>query len=358
MSLEAVDTFSGIIDGSATKTLLQAFPAPVFVADAQGQTSFRNSRGEWFLRAPEIDEELPSDLRTIVEEVLRTQEGFYCDSFDRMTFWRVDGEERFFFPQVLPFESPASSESLALVVLHEVTALRLAEELRRDLIATVSHELKTPLTAARMSVYLLLEQMRMQIDSDQLELVMTARKELDRLLHSLESLLLMASLKAGKQSLAFEDTPVSAILKAAVDSVEGAAQARQIPLKMTPPEMDAEVRADRVQVQTVLERFVRYALQEGSCDCRIEVSARPDDGVVWFTVARTGEVLPLELTGRLFEAAPDNANPANGQVESNLGLFLARETVRAHGGKVGLRTLDGEGTEIFFSLPRSSLRQP
>ncbi len=352
-----METLSGILSGEATQTLLKAYPAPVFVTDDRGNPGFRNARGEWFLGAPEIHDVLPSDLRSIVDEVLRTQKGFFCDSFDRMTFWRVEGEERYFFPQVIPFESTVDGERLALVVLHEVTALRLAEELRRDLIATVSHELKTPLTAARMSVYLLLEQMHEQLDPDQLELVMTARKELDRLLHSLESLLQMASLKAGKQTLDFEDAPADDILRMAVQEASEAATAREIPLRLRALGETVNVRADRRQVVSVLVRFIRYALQDAGPECRVEASGYQDDGVVWFTVSRRGEVLPLDRAGRLFEAArPGNCSGGvNG--DSNLDLFLARETVRAHGGKVGMRTLDGEGTEIFFSLPLSDVSE-
>lgn len=353
MSVSEMETLSGILSGEATQTLLKAYPAPVFVTDDRGHPGFRNGRGEWFLSAPEIREELPSDLRSIVEEVMRTQRGFFCDSFDRMTFWRVEGEERYFFPQVIPFESSVGAERLALVVLHEVTALRLAEELRRDLIATVSHELKTPLTAARMSVYLLLEQMREQLEPDQLELVMTARKELDRLLHSLESLLQMASLKAGKRTLDFENISADEVLRLAVQEATEAASAREIPLRLRPLGELASVRADRRQVVSVLVHFIRYALLESGPECRVEASCYRDDGVVWFTVSRRGGVLPLDMAGRLFEASRPNGFGAGANGDSNLDLFLARETVRAHGGKVGMRTLDGEGTEIFFSLPLS-----
>ena len=100
----------------------------------------------------------PDRLREPLAQAFRTQQPVLTQSFDRAVTYRTGDEDRTFIPQVLPVRDPYGHTLGAAVVLNDVTRFRLLDQLKSDLVATVSHELKTPLTSVRLAVHLLLEE--------------------------------------------------------------------------------------------------------------------------------------------------------------------------------------------------------
>src|SRR4029078_3396013 len=90
-------------------------------------------------------------------EVLRNNRDFVPDSFSEVLTLRVGGTEKSFLPRIHLMRDPATKPVGAAVVLHIVTRFRLLDDAKTNLVATVSHELKTPLTSVRMVLHLLLE---------------------------------------------------------------------------------------------------------------------------------------------------------------------------------------------------------
>ena len=115
--------------------------------------------------------------------------------------YRDDGQERFFLPHVLAIRDEAQGLLGAAVVLTDVTRFRLLDQLKSDMVSTVSHELKTPLTGVQMAVHLLLEEVVGPLNPKQIELLLAARQDSDRLLAMINDLLDLTRIEQGRVRL-------------------------------------------------------------------------------------------------------------------------------------------------------------
>src|SRR5207248_7200648 len=136
-----------------------------------------------------------------LREAVERQRPYFGQSFDQVVLFRTGGEERAYLPQVLPIQDPYGGTLGAAVVLDDITRFRLLDQLKSDLLATVSHELKTPLTSVRLAVHLLLEETIGPLTPKQTELLLDARENTERLVRIGEHLLALARLEEGREEL-------------------------------------------------------------------------------------------------------------------------------------------------------------
>lgn len=142
--------------GQAT---IDSFADPVVVIDTLGRVEVANPTAQrLFGVRPPADGEHPAawtppdSLRQPVEDALRQQRVVENERFDQAVTFRLDGDDRVYLPQIRPIRSAEGELLGAAVVLNDVTRFRLLDRLKSDWVATVSHELKTPLTSVRLSL--------------------------------------------------------------------------------------------------------------------------------------------------------------------------------------------------------------
>ena len=129
--------------------------------------------------------------------VLATDEHYLPTDYGRVVTFRVGREDRHYLPRILAIGDKLTEFKGAAVILQDVTKFRLLDDAKTNLVGTVSHELKTPLTGLRMAVYLLLEKTLGPLEPAQREMLESARDDADRLLRILDSLLDLTRLEAG-----------------------------------------------------------------------------------------------------------------------------------------------------------------
>src|SRR6476660_1463234 len=172
---------------------IDSFPDPVLVVDPAGRADLANPAARaLFGVGPTAEGEPgpvwqpPEPLRQPVAEALQVQRAYQPDQFDQAVTFRLGGEDRAYLPQVRPIRDPEGDTLGAAVVLTDVTRFRLLDQFKTDLVATVSHELKTPLTAVRLAVHVLLEEAVGPLTPKQAELLIDARDNAERLLAMIE----------------------------------------------------------------------------------------------------------------------------------------------------------------------------
>src|SRR5207302_9857390 len=143
------------------------------------------------------------------------QRAFLPHEFDKAVTIRTDGQEHSLLPQVLPIRDPYGNTLGAAVLLQDVTRFRLLDRVKSDLVATVSHELKTPLTSIRLVLHLLLEETVGALTPKQTELLLDARDNAERLLNMIEHLLALARLEQSRDALELRAETPKALLQAA-----------------------------------------------------------------------------------------------------------------------------------------------
>ena len=240
----------------------------------------------------------------------------------------------------------------AAVILQDVTKFRLLDDAKTNLVGTVSHELKTPLTSLRMAVYLLLEQKLAGLTATQRELLESARDDADRLLRILDNLLDLARLEAGASSLNRREVALAPYL----DEVAREARAftelagQTLALEVAPELAGANLSVDPDRLRHVFMNLLTNASKYSPPGGEITLKVTAEPGFVRIAVRDRGPGIPEASVTRVFDRfyrAPDQEKTGAG-----LGLAIAREIVVAHGGSIACTSCLGEGTEFYFLLPR------
>lgn len=264
----------------------------------------------------------------------------------------VNGEERYFHATAAPMTDRDGRPTGVLMIMKDVTEQRHVDEMKRDVIATVSHELKTPLTSIRMAIHLLLEEKVGALAEKQVELLLAAREDSDRLHQILQSLLDISRIESGRLQMDYQETDAQSLVVDAVEPFRRIAQDGGIELKIQLSDDLPMVYADATQISHVFSNLLSNALRFTAPGGSITVSAMSEDQMVRFSVTDTGSGIPHQFMQRIFEQffrAPDQKS----ETGAGLGLAIARQIVEAHGGNIDVESEEGKGTTFSLTLRRA-----
>jgi signal transduction histidine kinase len=337
---------------------IDSFPDPVLVVDPAGHAELANPAARQLLGVGPTSGGEPGPvwapaepLRKPLAEALQAQRTYQPEGFDQVVTFRLGGEERTYLPGIRPIRDPDGDTLGAAVVLHDVTRYRVLDQFKTDLVATVSHELKTPLTAVRLALHVLLEEKVGPLTPKQTELLLDARDNAERLLALIEQLLALARLQRPQDKEAFQTEDPNEILRHAVDTVRARAEDKHITLEVVSDESLPHISVDRARIEqalgNLLTNAVTYTPTGGSV--RASASATPDGKVV-LTVADTGVGIPTEYQPHVFDRffrIPGQSEEAG----TGLGLAIVKEVATAHGGEITCESEPGKGTTFRMTLP-------
>jgi len=297
--------------------------------------------------------ELPPRLLATARRALETGENFLPDSFQEVISFRPNGGEKFFLPRIVAMRSEDNALLGIAVVLYDVTRFRLLDDAKTNLVGTVSHELKTPLTSLRLALHLLLENTTGELNSKQTDLLRTARDDAERMLRTLNNLLDLARLDAGSTELNREETTPEALVTGAIQEMQEPMSATGLRLVSSiEPHLPA-VWVDRSRISLVFSNLIANAGKHSPAQGEILIRAtRTDSGDVQFSVLDEGPGVPEEYQVRVFDRF--FRVPGQTKTGAGLGLSIAREIVVAHGGRIGVKRRSERGSEFYFTLPRAA----
>jgi signal transduction histidine kinase len=226
--------------------------------------------------------------------------------------------------------------------------LKEAEQIRRDLVADVAHELRAPVSSIR--AYL--EAMRdglMDTNTKSLDSLYEDIILLSRLIDDLQTLSLA---DAGQLSLVYQPEDISHIVNSVAESVQPKAVAKRINLTVNFPERLPPTKVDAQRLSQILHNLLDNAIRHTPSGGSVLVNIVETDKSIKVTVSDTGEGIPPEDLPHMFERfyrVDKSRSKATGG--SGLGLTIARRLVEAHGGKIEVRSKLGEGSEFTFTIP-------
>jgi signal transduction histidine kinase len=262
----------------------------------------------------------------------------------------INTEEHYFRPTAAPILNSRKEVTGVILVLKDVTEQLEHDELKRGVISTVSHQLKTPLTSIRMALHLLLEEKVGYLTPKQMDLLIAAREDSDRLDRILENLLDMSRIASGKVAMELQAAQPHQMILTAVESYRAAARQRGVELKTDLPDDLPDVLADTIQIAHVFANLLFNAMKYTDSGGMITLSAQADQEHVRFSVSDTGKGIPEEHLPKIFDRffrVPGQEH----ETGTGLGLSIVKEIVEAHGGSVSVDSHVGEGTTFSFTLP-------
>jgi signal transduction histidine kinase/HAMP domain-containing protein len=341
----------------ASQAAIDSLPDPVLVLEPSGGVLNLNGAAEAMLRlgaggAVPSTSALEPALRAVVERVRQhvlSGKGAYVPrGFEEAVRVASPEGDRHLLPRATPVYSEQGSIVGATIVLQDVTRLMRFDELKNDLVATVAHEFRTPLTSLRMAIHLCAEEVVGPLTEKQADLMAASRQDCERLQGIVDDLLDLSRIQSGRMALRVERLDVGALLEGAAGGLRSAAEAGDIELAVTPEETP-DVRADSERIQLVLTNLLANAMRHTPPGGRVEARAIPACGAVRFEVRDTGEGIAREHHDRIFDKFYRVPGARSGGV--GLGLYISREIVQAHGGAMGMESEPGKGSTFWFTLP-------
>ncbi len=341
----------------ATEEVFKALPSVIAVLDPEGRVEVATEGAERYfglrpgtsattLSYPWLEPLLHRALIDNCQVEAAAPEGYVQKS--------IDNREHFFHPMLVPI--PVSGRhgepTGAALILKEVTQTMEQRELKRGVVSTLSHQLRTPLTSLRMSIHILLEERVGSLTAKQAELLMAARDESERLVGTLDDLLNLSRIEAGKGNLTLRPVDPRSLVADAVTVFEVEARDRGIALALDLPQDLPQVMADARKIQHVYANLLGNALRFTMPGGVITLGARLLSDCVEFRVADTGQGIARENLPRLFEPfyrVPGQASDSG----VGLGLSIAREIILAHAGDMGVESEPGIGSTFHFTLRTS-----
>jgi two-component system phosphate regulon sensor histidine kinase PhoR len=244
----------------------------------------------------------------------------------------------------------AAGANSAVLVLHDITELRRLERVRRDFVANVSHEFKTPLTAIQGFAETLLGG-ALDDKANRTHFVEIIREHARRLARLTDDLLKLSRIEAGRLELEMRPIRVEALVNGCVETARFKAEAKGLRINVHLPEGIPPVRGDGAQLGEVLQNLLDNALQYTPSGGQIDVSASANGEGITFTVADTGIGIPESELERIFErfyrVDAARSREAGG---TGLGLAIARHIVEAHGGRIWVESAVGQGSRFHFRI--------
>ncbi|MFQ6028085.1 MAG: sensor histidine kinase [Dehalococcoidia bacterium] len=229
---------------------------------------------------------------------------------------------------------------------------RELEQARKELIGSVSHDLRTPLASIRAMVESINDGVATDPETKQ-RYLKNIESEVESLSQLIDDLFELSQIDAGVLELHLENASVTDLISDTLESMSAQAAARRLSLEGSVEGEVLPVLMDPRRVQRVLYNLVQNAIRHTPADGAIHISARDSGNEVMVEVRDTGEGIPEEELPRLFERfyRPDQSRSRD-LGGSGLGLSIAQGIVQAHGGRLWVKSIVGQGSTFGFALPK------
>ena len=253
-----------------------------------------------------------------------------------------------------PIPEPSGGEAAVVVVVHDITHLKVLDRMKTHFVSNVSHELRTPVTTIKLYAHLL---QRTSPDDEKWQAYLTAlAQEANRQAQLVEDILQISRIDAGRLELRPRPIPLNELAARAIDSHQTLARERGLTLEHHPVEPGPMTLVDPERTMQVLNNLVENAIHYTPPGGAVAISTgqAEADGRAWATmsVTDTGIGIPEDELPHVFERFFRGKGPRVMQVSgTGLGLSIAREIVELHGGHVTVETRTGKGTTFTLWLP-------
>ncbi|MET0638341.1 MAG: ATP-binding protein [Chitinophagaceae bacterium] len=259
----------------------------------------------------------------------------------------VDNRENYFIREVIEIDQDENNSRV--ITLRNITSFKELDVARTNFIATISHELKTPLASTDFSIKLLEDVRIGDLTEEQKGLVQSMRIDNQRMLRILSELLNMAQVESGRIQLDAKPVEPASVAVLALKQTGGAAKAKKVRLVVDTQPGLPRINADAEKTAWVLNNFLTNAIRYSPEGAEVKLSVTTTDNVVRFEVIDHGPGIPSEYLPRLFDRF--FTVPGTGKKGSGIGLSIAREFIEAQEGQVWVNSIVGEGSTFGFSLP-------
>lgn len=242
-----------------------------------------------------------------------------------------------------------------LRIIHDLTQAEMLKKTQSDFITIVAHQLRTPLSGLSWILEMLAGKELGTLNAEQEKMVTDAKMAMQESLKTVEDLLNAAQIEEGRFGFQFATADLEKIIENVLIKFEPAAKSKKIKLIFNRPQFQlSSFVMDPLRIKLVLETLVDNAVKYNVPNGEVRVGVEPADGkpFVLVSVADTGTGISQEDLPRLFSKFFRSQAALKGQTSGiGLGLYLAKNIIERHGGKIWVKSAVGRGSIFTFSLP-------
>jgi len=265
----------------------------------------------------------------------------------------ANGKESYFEKEILNITIIPTGEEKEInigdvIILRNITLFKELDFAKTNFIATVSHELKTPIASIKLSLQLLENAKTGDMNEDQKQLVESIKDDSQRLLKITGELLNLSQLETGNIQLNIEKSNPHEIVNYAVEAVKVQADQKQIKLVINADENLEDVKADSEKTGWVLINYLSNAIRYSSEKSTIVIQLKKENNQIVFQVIDTGKGIDARYKDKVFDKYFQV--PGSQKSGTGLGLAISKEFIEAQNGNVGVESNLGLGSTFWFAL--------
>ena len=343
----------------ALMSAIDSLPDPVLVVGIDGHVTTVNVAAADILGMPanvtgrdpfaNVEPAIVVTIRDLADHVLSGKGPVAAKSFGEAMRVARGNEEFFLLPRATPVYEAGAGIVGGTIVFQDVTRLRLFDDIKNDMMATVAHEFRAPLTSLRMAVHLCIEEVVGPITEKQADLLHAARGECERLESMIDDLLDLSRLESGRAALSIGPAPILDVIEPAVEIAQPQAEARGIKIEMDVPPILDDAMIDHQRLTNVFRNLIDNAVRFTPNGGKVTIRARTEADMLRVAITDQGPGIDPKYHPRLFDKF--FRIPGVETQGAGLGLSIAREIVRSHGGEIGVTSEPGKGSTFWFTVP-------
>lgn len=337
------------------ETLINKMNDPIFVLDDKNVVLFINDEALNIIGLKQKD-----IIGKSLDELAKSNDLLHSLIVDRqqnkkpqlMTIF-ANGKESYFEKEIVKITIIPTGEDETIdigdvIILRNITIFKELDFAKTNFIATVSHELKTPISSIKMSLQLLENKKTGNINEEQKQLIESIKEDSQRLLKITGELLDLSQLETGNIKLNMGKSNAAEIVSYAIEAVKMQSEQKQIQLETNIENKNLAVKADAEKTAWVLTNFLTNAIRYSPIGATIKINAAVNDDQVIFQVTDKGQGIDKRYQAKIFDKYFQI--PGSQKSGTGLGLAISKEFIEAQNGLIGVDSELGLGSTFYFKL--------
>lgn len=240
-----------------------------------------------------------------------------------------------------------------LIVLHDVTREKLVDRMKSEFVTLAAHQLRTPASAIKWVIRMILDGDLGEITKEQREAIEKAYKTNEKMIRLVNDLLNVAQIEEGKYLSKLVLSNIEDVIQSVIDTYEKKIAQKKLKFEFQKskeklPKVILDREKMRIAIGNLLDNAVRYTLVSG----RVTISVRIKEKEIEVQIQDTGLGIPENEQNKVFNKFFRGTNIMKIETEgTGLGLFIAKNIIEAHGGKIWFKSEKDEGTTFCFTIP-------
>ncbi len=239
-----------------------------------------------------------------------------------------------------------------LIVLHDITKEKMVEQMKNEFVSIVAHQLRTPISSIKWTLKMFLEESFGRTTKEQKKYLKKIYTVNEKMVELINDLLNIAKIEEGRYVYKPVSTNLGRLIDSTIEQFKEKAEAKNIKISFNNLEKNAKVVVDPEKIKLVLQNLIDNAIKYNHEEGKVMIALKKEEDNLLVSVKDTGMGIPTNQQKRIFTKFFRAANVMKTDAEgSGLGLYINKELIEAHGGKIWFESVEKKGSSFYFSLP-------